>query len=194
MGAGVAELMDRLAAVNVQLDTAPHNAELLLVQKAALEAALKAAQAKKSEDAAAAGAYGLLSSFTRARPCCFSTRLPHAPRPASHTHTLIDASPRPPFYAAAASNAARGIITTTPQDKRDANARLAAANVAIQRENVVNMAYNADLRQQGITEGFRPMRPALCVPPPPRRLGACKTFFIFYRTPLRCVPLLICIG
>ena len=58
MGAGVAELMDRLAAVNVLLGTAADSAELL-VQKAALEAALKAAQAKKSEDAAAAGAYGL---------------------------------------------------------------------------------------------------------------------------------------
>ena len=65
-------------------------------------------------------------------------------------------------------HAARGIITLTPQEKRDANARLAAANAAIQRENVLNMAYNADLKQQGITEGFRPMRPALCVPPPPQ--------------------------
>ena len=62
MGAGVAELMDRLAAVNVLLGTAADSAELL-VQKAALEAALKAAQAKKSEDAAAAGAYGLFCSF-----------------------------------------------------------------------------------------------------------------------------------
>jgi hypothetical protein len=67
MGAGVAELQGQLAAVNVLLlDTAADSAERL-VQKAALEAALKAAQAKKSEDAAAAGAYGLLSSFSRAQ-------------------------------------------------------------------------------------------------------------------------------
>ena len=49
------ELRDSL---NVLLDTAADSAELL-EQKVALEAALKAAQAKKSEDAAAAGAYGL---------------------------------------------------------------------------------------------------------------------------------------
>ncbi len=58
MGAGVAELKDQLVEVKKQLATAPESVELL-EQKAVLEAALKAAQAKKSEDAAAAGAYGL---------------------------------------------------------------------------------------------------------------------------------------
>ena len=65
MGAGVAELVGQLAAVNVQLATAPESAELL-VQRAALEAELKAAKAKKSAASAAAGAWCLLSSFSRA--------------------------------------------------------------------------------------------------------------------------------
>ena len=60
MGAGVAELKEQLAAVNVQLATAPTAKRgELLAQKEALKAELKDAQAKKSEDAAAAGAYGL---------------------------------------------------------------------------------------------------------------------------------------
>ena len=68
MGAGVAELKEQLAAVNVQLATAAESAELL-EQKAALEAELKAAQAKKSADSAAAGAYGLFCSFPARAPC-----------------------------------------------------------------------------------------------------------------------------
>ena len=54
----MAELKDQLVKVKKQLATAAESVELL-EQKAVLEAALKAAQAKKSEDAAAAGAYGL---------------------------------------------------------------------------------------------------------------------------------------
>ena len=98
MGAGVAELKEQLAAVNEQLATAalPKRAELL-AQKEALEAELKAAQAKKSADSAAAGAYGLFCSFFRA-PLLFPPRLPlHAHLALHLTHTHFDASPRPPF-------------------------------------------------------------------------------------------------
>jgi hypothetical protein len=73
MGAGVAELKEQLAAVNVQLATAAlptdKRAELL-AQMAALKAELKAAKAKKSADSAAAGAYGLFCSC-HARPTQF---------------------------------------------------------------------------------------------------------------------------
>jgi hypothetical protein len=63
MGAGVAELKDQLVEVKKQLATAvlPTAKRVeLLAQKAALEAELKAAQAKKSADSAAGGAYGPL--------------------------------------------------------------------------------------------------------------------------------------
>ena len=59
MGAGVAGLMDRLEKVDVQLAAVAlplaKRAELL-VQKAALEAELKDAKAKKSADSASGGA------------------------------------------------------------------------------------------------------------------------------------------
>jgi len=84
MGAGVAELQAQLAKVDVQL-AAPaltHDVrEVLLEQKAAMEAELKAAQAMKSAHSAAAGAWCLFCSFP-ARPCCFSTPSPaRPPRP-----------------------------------------------------------------------------------------------------------------
>ena len=96
MGAGVAELKEQLAAVNVQLATAAESAELL-EQKAALEAELKAAQAKKSADSAAAGAYGLFCSC-HARPPTVSPAPSPArpPRPTSHPKhflTLLRALP-----------------------------------------------------------------------------------------------------
>jgi len=97
MGAGVAELKDQLVEVKKQLATAAESVELL-VQKAALDAKLKAAQAKKSADSKAGGAYGLMSIFP-ARPMQFlQCLLPHAPSPESHiihSMTLY----RAPFYA-----------------------------------------------------------------------------------------------
>jgi hypothetical protein len=78
----VAELQVQLAKVDVQL-AAPaltHDVrEVLLAQKAALEEELKAAQAKKSANSAAAGACSLLSSFYRAPPTQLSSRLPRTP-------------------------------------------------------------------------------------------------------------------
>ncbi len=62
MGAGVAKLKEQLEKVDVQLAVAaltPDVRAKLLEQKAAMEAELKAAKAKKSAASAAAGAYGL---------------------------------------------------------------------------------------------------------------------------------------
>ena len=91
MGAGVAELKDQLVEVKKQLATAvlPTAKRVeLLAQKAALEAELKAAQAKKSADSVAAGAYGLFCSFFE-RALLFPPRLlPHAPRPNLTQNTL----------------------------------------------------------------------------------------------------------
>ena len=86
MGAGVAELKEQLAAVNVQLATAAESAELL-EQKAALEAELKAAQAKKSADSAAAGAYGLFCSCHTRPPAVSPAPSPARPPRLAHlTH------------------------------------------------------------------------------------------------------------
>jgi hypothetical protein len=87
----VAELKDQLVEVKKQLATAAESVELL-VQKAALDAKLKAAQAKKSADSKAGGAYGLMSIFP-ARPMQFLQRLlPHAPSPCISHNTHFDAS------------------------------------------------------------------------------------------------------
>ena len=89
MGAGVAELMDQLAKVEEQLAAAAESAELL-VQKAALEAELKAAKAKKSAASAAAGAWCLLSSFSRSPPCSFPRAFSRTPpRPAHLTQYTL---------------------------------------------------------------------------------------------------------
>ena len=88
MGAGVAELQGKLAKVVVQLATAPESAKLL-EQQAALEAELKAAKAKKSAASAAAGAWCLLSSFSRAPNAVSPAPSPARPSPCiSHTNTL----------------------------------------------------------------------------------------------------------
>jgi hypothetical protein len=96
MGAGVAELKEQLAAVNVQLATAvlPTAKRVeLLAQKAALEAELKAAQAKKSAASASGGAYGLLCSFSRALYAVHPAPSPaRPPRPFISHNTLFDAS------------------------------------------------------------------------------------------------------
>ena len=84
MGAGVAELKEQLAAVNVQLATAvlPTTKRVeLLEQKEALMAELKDAQAKKSADSAAGGAWCLFCSFYRAPHAVFYEPVPHATSP-----------------------------------------------------------------------------------------------------------------
>ena len=92
MGAGVAELKDQLVEVKKQLATAvlPTAKRVeLLAQKEVLKAELKDAQAKKSADSAAGGAWCLFCSFYRA-PLCNRHRAFRStpPRPASHKNTL----------------------------------------------------------------------------------------------------------
>ena len=102
MGAGVAELKEQLAAVNVQLAAAPPDKHAeLLDQQAALEAELKAAQAKKSANSAAAGAWCLLSSFSHARPAVSPAPLPHAPLALHLTNTILTLLCALPFMQAA---------------------------------------------------------------------------------------------
>ena len=74
------------------------DARALLAKKAALEAELKAAKAKKSAASAAAGAWCLFCSC-HARPhAVFNAPPPHAPIALRISHkTLLNASPRPPF-------------------------------------------------------------------------------------------------
>jgi len=93
MGAGVAELKDQLVEVKKQLATAPESVELL-EQRAVLEAELQAAQAKKSADSAAAGAWCFLSSC-HARPTLFLR-----PSPCISHNTRYDAFSPLPFMQA----------------------------------------------------------------------------------------------